>query len=66
MITSAQLGPNDILVLRVAVGNMPPQRAKEYLEKVKADMQEVVGTAQKIIAYGCREGDTTIGVLNRP
>jgi len=46
---SAYLGPDDILIVQVGVGAMPPTMAKKYLESVQPGMREVFGVHQKIV-----------------
>lgn len=64
MITSANLKPDDVLIVRVAVGNMPPTRIQEYMDTVKVDMKTVFGS-QPMLFIPKREGDTELHVLNR-
>jgi hypothetical protein len=66
MIASFELNPNDILVVRVPVGAMPPTRVKEFLETVKANMKEHLGQDQKVLMFAAREGDLELAILKRP
>ena len=48
-ITSKDLYHNDILVITVDTGKMPPQRARQYLDRVKAQIEEVIGTEYRVL-----------------
>jgi hypothetical protein len=64
MIDVVELGPNDIFCVKVDVGQMPPLRAKEYLEEIKSKLRENLGS-QPIMLLPCKDAETQISIIKR-
>lgn len=66
-IPSVTLRPDDVLIVQVAVGNMPPVATKAYLESVQPGIRKIFGDNQPMLflaAPGAKE--TTFAVIHRP
>lgn len=64
MINVVELGANDIFVIKIDVGQMPPARAKEYLEAVKVKLKETLGE-QPMMIFPVREEGVEISIIKR-
>ena len=45
----SELGIKDVLVVKLSVGNMPPQRVNEYTQKCRESLQSTFGADQLIL-----------------
>lgn len=64
-IPSGTLGPADVLVVHVGCGNLPPQRVKEHVALVQANLREVFGD-QPMIMAATPERCLTFSIIHRP
>lgn len=64
MINVVELGTNDIFCIKVDVGQMPPARAKEYLEAVRVKLKETLGN-QPMMLFPSREHGIEISIIKR-
>jgi len=62
-ITTHDISPGDIIVLTIDTGKMPPQRAKQYMEQAKENIQSVIGTDYRIIV---KQPSTQIEIIRTP
>lgn len=49
MVQEFTLGENDVLIISVPVGAMPPHRVKTYLDEVKVGLKNAFGEGQKMV-----------------
>lgn len=65
-IPSVELGPNDVLVAHVGVGNMPPSRVLDYLATAKENLKAVFGDQPSIMLAVPEVRHTSFSVIHRP
>lgn len=51
------LGPDDILIVHLGIGNMPPGRVKEHSEEVRTLMKDMLRKGQQLMIFPKKEQD---------
>ncbi|WP_407304235.1 hypothetical protein [Acinetobacter sp.] len=62
--SSLTLRPGDIILMKVNVGQLPPELAKKYMKSIKKDFKKVLGADQQIIMIASKDEPSEICILN--
>lgn len=65
MVKTVELGYDDIIVMYVAVGQMPPSKVTDYLSTIRDQLKNQFGEQQKILMLPMREGNTDMCIVKR-
>jgi hypothetical protein len=65
MIDVVEMREDDILILTIPIGTMPPSRALEYVNGVKAALRSCVKSTQKVICLTVRDGDMQMSIIKQ-
>lgn len=65
VIPTVELGSNDVLIVHLGVGQMPPYRVKEYIAEITPGLKERFGD-QPLMILPAPEKFTSFSIIHRP